>query len=95
MEHEGDDGILHLAYYAGAADGDSAATLRHTRSTDGVTFEPSETIDGPLLFQLKRASADWLGDYICAVHDGNDVWVAWTTNASGTSHIAVRRLPAH
>ena len=90
-----DDGALHLAYYAGTGDGDTAAMLRHARSTDLAAFEPSESIDGPLLFQLKRASADWLGDYISAVHDGNDLWVAWTTNASGTSHIAVRRLPAH
>jgi hypothetical protein len=89
-----DEGALDVVYYAGASDGDSAATLRRIRSIDGAVFTSSERVDGPLLFQLKRASADWLGDYICAVPERNDLWIAWTTNASGTSHVAVRRINA-
>ena len=89
-----ESGALDLVYYAGDADGDVVATLRRARSIDSSAFAPSERVDGPLLFQLKRASADWLGDYICAVHERDDLWIAWTTNASGTSHVAVRRLLA-
>ncbi len=81
-------GVLDLAYYEGEGQDDAAATYRHARSFDGgVSFEPSEPVFGPLVYDLTRDSEQWLGDYMDLEAAPGRRFGVFTDNASGRGHI--------
>lgn len=89
------DGALDLVYYAGAADGDTAGSLRRARSIDGgQSFAPSVAIHQPLTYLGARDSARWLGDYLGVAWARSNLYVSFTSNHGTASHVAFYRTGA-
>lgn len=90
----GNDCALDVAYYEGEAEGDTAGSLRWSRSLDlGVTWEPSSALHAPITLTGTRSSPEWLGDYIGLARSENSVFVSYADNAVGaTSHTAFARV---
>jgi hypothetical protein len=86
---------LDMVYYAGQADMDPTGTFRHARSTDGgSTWQPSETVHGPILFTGDRTTPVWLGDYMGLSVLGGAPHAAFVDNTSGFAHVAHAAIEA-
>jgi hypothetical protein len=87
-----ESGRLHLVYYAGQANLDTAGTYRRSVSPDGgQTWQPSTAVRDPVTFLGDRASKQWLGDYVGLGWAGGSVFTSYVDNTSGSSHIAFSR----
>jgi hypothetical protein len=80
-------GSLGLFYYAGNSDGDPMATVRRSRSADGMTWQASTVVYQPVSLIPDRASKQWLGDYIGFGAQGANLFMSYVDNSSGVSHI--------
>jgi hypothetical protein len=88
-------GVLDITYYAGSGSGDTNASYRHARSTDGgKTFGPSVVVRQPILYDQNRATPTWFGDYMGLTWNGGSLFGAYIDNASGASHIVFHREPS-
>lgn len=88
----GDDGSLHMGYYAGDFDQDPEGSMRRSKSLDmGQSVSASEALGPPITFLPDRGDLRWLGDYMGFSHRAGALHVAYTDNASGLAHIAYRR----
>jgi hypothetical protein len=86
-------GALDVVYYAGARDGDPAATFRRARSSDGGrTFGPSVVVDQPITFTRTRTMSNWLGDYNGLAWAAGRLYTAYANNSAGVSHVAFYRV---
>jgi hypothetical protein len=85
-------GTLDLTYISGAAELDPAASVRLTRAPSG-SFGPSLTVDDPLVFQISRVAANWLGDYMGTVQHDGTLYVSYAKNPSGPSHVWFAKVP--
>ena len=72
---------------AGSAEGDPKASYRHARSTDsGKSFLPSTSLREPLVYELKRTTNQFLGDYMGLTWQNNRLFSAFIDNSSA-SHV--------
>ncbi len=87
-------GVLDLTYYAGSGEGDAQASYRFARSTDrGKSFGPSIAIRTPVLYELKRTTEQWLGDYMGLVWQGGRYYSAFVDNSAPAAHVVVHSAP--
>jgi hypothetical protein len=87
-------GVLDLTYYAGKNEGDVKASYRFARSTNGGhSFAPSSAVRQPLLYELQRTTAQWLGDYMGLVWQDGRYYSAFVDNSSPSSHVVVHVAP--
>jgi len=69
---------------------DAKASYRLARSTDGGhSFAPSVAIREPELYELRRTTAQWLGDYMGLVWQDGRYYSAFVDNSSPSSHVVV------
>ncbi len=91
LAYEG-SGVLNVTYYAGSGEGDTNATYRRSRSTDGgQTFAPSVVIHQPVLYELKRTTQQWLGDYMGLGWRNGELFGAYVDNSAAHAHVAFFR----
>jgi hypothetical protein len=89
-------GALDLLFFAGASDGDTMASFRHSASTDvGVTWPASTPAYSPELFTMVRHRGPWLGDYVGMRVFGGALYTSYPVNEGPTmrSHVAFGILP--
>ncbi len=85
-------GALDLVYFAGNFEGDKKGSLRRSRSTDGgKSWIPSLSIRDSITFIVDRTTPNWLGDYLGLRWARGNLYVSFTDNSKGTSHISFYR----
>jgi hypothetical protein len=84
---------LDLVYYAGGAENDTQATVRHSRSTDkGKTFPPSKVLFSPTVLVTDRRSSQAFGDLLGVANDESDTFAAFVDNTSGVARVRLARI---
>ncbi|MBL8739787.1 MAG: exo-alpha-sialidase, partial [Myxococcales bacterium] len=79
--------VIDISYYEGEKQGDEAASYRHARSLDGgKTFGPSEVVYEPVLYDLRRTTEQWLGDYMGVQTIDGDVVGVFVDNSAAEAH---------
>jgi hypothetical protein len=93
MLAQGSDKTVHLAYYTGRDRGDTQGSLRRTWLRGGETsFHPAIDAASPITFDTKHSGPAFIGDFLSMGFLGNALVLAYGDNASGDSHIVVRRI---
>lgn len=88
-----DGGAIDLVYYAGASDPDAAGTYRRARRpATGGAFGASVTLESPLTFLGALDDNRWLGNCTGIAWSAGHLYTTYTTNPSGTSHVAFAAL---
>jgi hypothetical protein len=86
------DGGIELAYYAGAGEGDAAASVWWSRSVDGsATFSPPKLVHQPITLLSSRSDPRWIGEYFGTAWADGNLHVAYVDNAGDASHVAFFR----
>lgn len=86
-------GALHLVYYAGQADNDTAGSFRRSSSPDGGhTWQPSAVVRQPVNYLSDRASPQWLGDYVGVAWSGGNLYTTYVDNLPVYSHVAFSKV---
>jgi len=86
-------GAMDLVYYAGAGEGDAAASLAWARDYGFSGFLAMPKVAAaPVVFEQNPSASSWLGDMIGVSSSPFRLYVSYVDNTSGASHIRVHRV---
>jgi hypothetical protein len=86
-------GALDLTYIAGKGAGDTAATVRRSRSTDGgKTWCGSVVVHAPVTFEPSLTSEKSLSRRHGLAYQGGALYVSYPDNATEFSHVGFQRV---
>jgi hypothetical protein len=72
-----------------AAEGGGGSGEGHARSLDGgQTFAPSQVVFEPVLYDLRRTTEQWLGDYLGVKSVNGAVVGVFVDNSAPQAHVA-------
>jgi hypothetical protein len=87
------EGGIDVVYYGGKKSADPTGGIYLGRSTDGAaTFAAATPLHTPIVFDLSRQDAGWLGDYIGVATQGAHLHVAYIDNTAQLAHVSYRRF---